>query len=58
MREEIGTELELGVPAVSLGRRLTAEFVGTALLVAIASRVTTGCSYWKTPSPPGPAWSP
>jgi arsenate reductase len=29
------TELELGVPAVSLGRRLTAELVGTALLVAV-----------------------
>jgi arsenate reductase len=36
MRDQIApTELELGVPLVSLGRRLTAEFVGTALLVAI-----------------------
>ena len=31
----LGTELELGVPGTSLGRRLTAEFVGTAFLVAI-----------------------
>ncbi len=31
----VETDLELGVPAVSLGRRLTAEFIGTALLVAI-----------------------
>ncbi len=31
----LGTELELGVPGASLGRRLTAEFVGTAFLVAI-----------------------
>lgn len=30
-----GTELELGVPDASLGRRLSAEFVGTAFLVAI-----------------------
>jgi glycerol uptake facilitator-like aquaporin len=42
MRDEIDadsvsdqTELELGVPSVTLGRRLTAEFVGTALLVAV-----------------------
>ena len=36
MSHSVGpTELELGVPSVSLGRRLTAEFVGTALLVAI-----------------------
>ena len=59
--------LELGVPAVSLGRRLTAEFVGTALLVAIvvgsgifAQRLSTddaasSCS--RTPSPPAPGWS-
>jgi glycerol uptake facilitator-like aquaporin len=33
--DEFGTELELGVPRVALGRRLAAEFVGTALLVAI-----------------------
>ncbi|UDY37561.1 aquaporin [Dermatobacter hominis] len=31
----LGTELELGVPDTSLGRRLVAEFTGTALLVAI-----------------------
>jgi glycerol uptake facilitator-like aquaporin len=31
----VETELELGVPALTLGRRLTAEFLGTALLVAI-----------------------
>ena len=31
----IATELELGVPAVSLVRRLTAELIGTALLVAV-----------------------
>ena len=31
----IGTELELGVPETTLGRRLVAEFTGTALLVAI-----------------------
>ncbi len=31
----IGTELELGVPEASLGRRLVAEFTGTAMLVAI-----------------------
>lgn len=35
MSDQLGTELELGVPDVTLGRRLTAEFVGTALLVAI-----------------------
>jgi len=33
--EPLGTELELGVPDASLDRRLVAEFVGTALLVAI-----------------------
>ena len=31
----LGTELELGVPDTTLGRRLVAEFTGTALLVAI-----------------------
>lgn len=31
----LGTELELGVPDATLGRRLTAELVGTAFLVAI-----------------------
>ncbi len=31
----LGTELELGVPETTLGRRLVAEFTGTALLVAI-----------------------
>ena len=29
-----GTELELGVPDASLGRRLSAEFVGIAMLAA------------------------
>jgi glycerol uptake facilitator-like aquaporin len=32
---DVETELELGVPAITLGRRLVAEFVGTALLVAV-----------------------
>ncbi len=31
----ISTELELGVPNTSIGRRLTAEFIGTGFLVAI-----------------------
>jgi glycerol uptake facilitator-like aquaporin len=48
---DLAAEVELGTPSVAVGRRLTAEFVGTALLVAVV--VGSGICAQRLSADPG-----